>query len=207
MRAVADSCHRAGLEARIVPLPDLPEKGDVSDYLDAGHTAADLFAVVEAASVYAAEPNRQSAPAVETLPMFLARLESRRGIEWLAAELIPQRGHRAVARPAARSQEFLRASTLGVALASGRQVFGCPRFPVQRPVRVAYFTEEDGEHLLAVRLRWLTAKTGVPEHYYVFSRKGFSFDDDAAARGHPDADHGLSAGRPSSSIRSGAIPA
>ena len=35
---VARSCHTAGIEARIVRLPDLRPKGDVSDYLDAGHT-------------------------------------------------------------------------------------------------------------------------------------------------------------------------
>ena len=45
---VARSCHTAGIEARIVRLPDLRPKGDVSDYLDAGHTRADLAALVTA---------------------------------------------------------------------------------------------------------------------------------------------------------------
>jgi KaiC/GvpD/RAD55 family RecA-like ATPase len=45
---VARSCHTAGIEARIVRLPDLRPKGDVSDYLDAGHTRDDLAALVTA---------------------------------------------------------------------------------------------------------------------------------------------------------------
>src|SRR5450759_4689795 len=52
MQAVAQSCLAAGIEARIVELPDLPPSGDVSDYLDAGHTAAELVALCNAATVY-----------------------------------------------------------------------------------------------------------------------------------------------------------
>lgn len=45
---VARSCHTAGLACTIVPLPGLPAKGDVSDWLDAGHTRDDLEALVAA---------------------------------------------------------------------------------------------------------------------------------------------------------------
>ncbi len=57
---VAASCHAAGLRVKIVALPDLPNKGDVSDYLDAGHTKADLFALAKATARY--EPNAMAAP-------------------------------------------------------------------------------------------------------------------------------------------------
>jgi putative DNA primase/helicase len=30
---VASSCHAAGLQVRVVELPDVEEKGDLSDYL------------------------------------------------------------------------------------------------------------------------------------------------------------------------------
>jgi hypothetical protein len=50
--AVARSCHLAGLQVKIVTLPDLPTKGDVSDWLDAGHTKADLVALVKAAPLF-----------------------------------------------------------------------------------------------------------------------------------------------------------
>ena len=40
--SVTDSLTTAGLAAAIVPLPDSPEHGDVSDWLAAGHTVAEL---------------------------------------------------------------------------------------------------------------------------------------------------------------------
>ena len=52
MQAVARSCTAMGMEARIVTLPNLPPKGDVSDFLDAGHTAAELIAHCDAATVF-----------------------------------------------------------------------------------------------------------------------------------------------------------
>jgi hypothetical protein len=52
MQAVARSCTAAGLDARLVTLPDLPPKGDVSDFLDAGHTAGELVALCDATAVY-----------------------------------------------------------------------------------------------------------------------------------------------------------
>ena len=41
-KTVADSCRAAGLLVTLLPLPGLALKGDVSDWLDAGHTAKDL---------------------------------------------------------------------------------------------------------------------------------------------------------------------
>jgi hypothetical protein len=47
--AVARSCLAAGLAVRIVRLPRLPPKGDVSDYLSAGYGKEELLAMVKAA--------------------------------------------------------------------------------------------------------------------------------------------------------------
>lgn len=52
----AASCHAAGLEVKVVELPELPAKGDVSDWLATGHTKADLVALVKAATLYAPAP-------------------------------------------------------------------------------------------------------------------------------------------------------
>jgi putative DNA primase/helicase len=49
---VAQSCHRAGLQVKLVLLPDLPAKGDVSDWLNAGHTKVELVALVKATPLY-----------------------------------------------------------------------------------------------------------------------------------------------------------
>jgi hypothetical protein len=57
---VAASCHKADLEVKVVTLPGVPPKGDISDWLAAGHTRADLIALVKAAPLY--EPST-AAPA------------------------------------------------------------------------------------------------------------------------------------------------
>lgn len=49
---VARSCHAAELKVQIVTLPDLAPKGDVSDWLDAGHTRDELEALVQAAPLW-----------------------------------------------------------------------------------------------------------------------------------------------------------
>jgi hypothetical protein len=56
-RDVARSCFRAGLNVFIVRPPDLPDKGDVSDWLDQGHTKDELISLVPEAEVVTAEPS------------------------------------------------------------------------------------------------------------------------------------------------------
>ncbi|MBI3104107.1 MAG: AAA family ATPase [Candidatus Rokubacteria bacterium] len=48
-RAVARSCLAAGLAVKVIRLPGLPAKGDVSDWLQAGHTREELARVIKAA--------------------------------------------------------------------------------------------------------------------------------------------------------------
>ena len=50
--AIASSCHAAGIIVKLVELPGLPPKGDVSDWLDAGHTRTDLIAIAAATPNY-----------------------------------------------------------------------------------------------------------------------------------------------------------
>jgi len=57
---VARSCYAAGLQVKVVTLPELPEKGDVSDWIDAGHTRAQLLALIKAGAL--CEPTQISAP-------------------------------------------------------------------------------------------------------------------------------------------------
>jgi hypothetical protein len=48
----ARSCHTAGLQVKVVALPGLKEKGDVSDWLDAGHTRAELLEHIKSTPIY-----------------------------------------------------------------------------------------------------------------------------------------------------------
>src|SRR5262249_16438597 len=45
-QAVARAGLAAGLVVKLIRLPDVPHKGDVSDWLDAGHTADELGAII-----------------------------------------------------------------------------------------------------------------------------------------------------------------
>jgi energy-coupling factor transporter ATP-binding protein EcfA2 len=61
--SVAASCHAGGLETRCVDLPGLKAikvGADVTDWLDAGHTPADLAACIKAASLYVPIPKGNS---------------------------------------------------------------------------------------------------------------------------------------------------
>jgi len=59
--SVAAALHKVAATVRLVTLPDLPDKGDVSDWLDAGGDAAQLQALVEVAPLWSppAETSRQ----------------------------------------------------------------------------------------------------------------------------------------------------
>jgi hypothetical protein len=63
---VAPSCLEAGITAKIVELPDLPPKGDVIDWLEAGHTREDILAQVKAAPWF--EPSRTTSTTLIAQP-------------------------------------------------------------------------------------------------------------------------------------------
>lgn len=58
-RKVARALHGKARSIKVIELPDLPEKGDVSDWLAAGHTVEELKAVVEATAEW--QPANESA--------------------------------------------------------------------------------------------------------------------------------------------------
>lgn len=60
---VAASCLGAGLAVKILRLPGLAEKGDVSDWLAGGHDAAELVALETATPAWSAEPAAPDASA------------------------------------------------------------------------------------------------------------------------------------------------
>ena len=64
---VAASCHGHGLEVKIVPLPDVPPKGDVSDYL-ATHGRDELVALVQETSLYTPSTTGRPAPTSSAAP-------------------------------------------------------------------------------------------------------------------------------------------
>jgi putative DNA primase/helicase len=60
---VARSLHGVAVEVRMLELPGLPEKGDVSDWLDAGGTAEELLTLAASAPLW--EPESTGAPLLD----------------------------------------------------------------------------------------------------------------------------------------------
>ena len=116
------------------------------------------------------------APVLENLPAFLKRIQEAPAPAWLVPGLIPDQGI-CLWHGQPRDFKTFCALEVGLALAAGRPAFHHERFRVVQPVRVAYFSEEDPEPLVAARLHWLTVNTGVPTDFYPFIRKCLSFDD------------------------------
>ena len=65
---VARSCQTAGLEVRLVRLPGLQAKGDVSDWLGAGHAADELKRILRETPVWNTEDRRRAGPATGGAP-------------------------------------------------------------------------------------------------------------------------------------------
>jgi archaellum biogenesis ATPase FlaH len=90
-RMVARSCRDAGLWTKIIVLPGLPPKGDVTDYLRT-HTKQDLAALIQAAPEFSAEQPVAAAPklAMTSIADFLREPEDQ--AEWLIDDRIPAGG-------------------------------------------------------------------------------------------------------------------
>lgn len=90
-RMVARSCHDAGLFVKLIALPDLPPKGDVTDFLRT-HTKQDLCALIEAAPDFNPAQLVANPPKLEMVSIrdFLAEPEDQ--TEWLVEDRIPAGG-------------------------------------------------------------------------------------------------------------------
>jgi hypothetical protein len=64
--AVAQDLLQVAKSVKVVHLPDLPEGGDLTDWLDLGHTPEDFFTVVEETEIYAPE---EEEPWPEPIPI------------------------------------------------------------------------------------------------------------------------------------------
>jgi hypothetical protein len=59
---VAASCMAAGLEVRVVELPDLPVHGDVTDWIARGHSRTELDTLVRQAPIWMPAASRNATP-------------------------------------------------------------------------------------------------------------------------------------------------
>jgi len=116
---------------------------------------------------------------VEDVSAFLTRLADAPELVWLIDGLVPAEGL-CLWHGQPRDFKSLCAIEVALALATGRAPFGAERFSVRRPVKVAFFAEEDPERLFAQRLRWMLANTQMPAEgmLFMFIRNSITFDDE-----------------------------
>ena len=63
---VAQSLHGKATSVKVIELPGLPEKGDISDWLDSGGTAEELLRIVQAAPDWQPSPTSDEKPSRNT---------------------------------------------------------------------------------------------------------------------------------------------
>ncbi len=143
------------------------------------------------------EPQLERLPrySFETASRFLERVESQPPPSWLVRELLPDEGI-VVAHGRPRSMKSLFALELFLSVSAGVPAFGSERFASARAVPCAYITDEDGERLVAQRLRWLLAGHGwsaPPDRLHLLVRAGLNLegnrdDQDGLVRAVEDAE-------------------
>jgi 5S rRNA maturation endonuclease (ribonuclease M5) len=120
---IARSCDDAGLFVKRILLPDLPEKGDVSDWLDAGHTKAELVAIIKNAPPFKAHASVVIKPKLELTSLADLLQEPDDAIEWLVDDRIPGGGLVLLAgKPKAGKSTLAR--TLAFCVAAGEPWLG-----------------------------------------------------------------------------------
>jgi RecA-family ATPase len=93
--AVAKSLHNIAASVRVLLLPELPPKGDVSDFLDAGHTVNELDQLADAAPEYVPGGSDQDDLPLPVVPWRDVRLIDWRDRDppdrlWVVPEWIPR---------------------------------------------------------------------------------------------------------------------
>lgn len=89
---IADDCRNAGYRVRLVHLPGLPDKGDVSDWLDQGHTVDELRRVANNTPIYTGGGSLSPVPTPARTPI-LTKLSTVRAerIDWLWPQRLARR--------------------------------------------------------------------------------------------------------------------
>lgn len=165
---VARSVQPYAAGVKIVALPGLEEKGDVSDYLKT-HTAADLLTEIKKAPQW--RPVQSANKLLVDASTFMTAAPEK--IDWLVEGII-ERGANGFFVAVPKGGKSWAAADMLISLA-----LGCPwlEFNVPRPVRCALISREDNPSMTAWRLRHLFPSKGsgsidlLRENLYVNSRK------------------------------------
>jgi hypothetical protein len=168
---VARSLAKVAARIRVVELPGLPRKGDVSDWYAAGGTVEALQALAEAAADWR--------PAVATHFPFILYGDEDRGppLSWLVKGVLVNGGLSAIFGQPGTSKTFAGVD-LGLSVAHGREWFG-------RRVQVGGVVYVSGEGGAGMKLRikaWRAEKVGDERAPFAMVPSSVNlFDDDLGA--------------------------
>lgn len=153
---VAQSIYPVALVVKVVHFPELPEKGDVSDFLEK-HTGEELLKRINAAPRW--RPSEPTSNLLVTAPEFLKNRPV--DFDWIVQGVI-ERGANGVIVADPKAGKSFAAADLSVSLAIGAENWLGLNIP--RSIRVALISREDNPSLTAWRIRSLFAgkATGNP---------------------------------------------
>ena len=151
---VARSVYPYAAGVKIVPLPGLPEKGDVSDYVQS-HGAADLVEEIKQAPRW--HPTTGEDRILISADQFASSTPVE--VDWMVEGII-QRGANGFFCAEPKGGKSWAALDLAISLALG---ISWLEFRVSRPFRVAFVSREDNPSLTAWRLRHLFQGKDAPE--------------------------------------------
>ncbi|MEE9201815.1 MAG: AAA family ATPase [Dehalococcoidia bacterium] len=129
---------------KMVELPGLPAKGDITDWLDAGHTKEELLALVETMPIWKPAPRAvvASPKGLNLTPLAELLAEPPEAVSWLWESTLPTGGLSILAAKPKVGKSTL-ARNLALAVARGEEFLG--RATTQGPVIYLALEEKRGE--------------------------------------------------------------
>lgn len=164
---VARALSPVATQVRVLTLPNLPRKGDVSDWLDAGGTAEDLHRLADAA------PNWKPAVVTRLPAVWWGDEDKQPPLSWLVKGLLIEGGFSTVYGPPGTSKTFL-VLDLALHVAHGRDWFG------RRVAEggVVYVSGEGGSGMRMRMKAWRQEKDGEPGKPFVLVPSSVNLFDD-----------------------------
>src|SRR5262245_44051586 len=176
---VAASLHGKARKVRVFPLPNLPDKGDVSDWLDAGGTKDQLLHMAEAIQEWsppATQHNhggnnqQQSSSAPKPIEEVCIADVQIKSIDWLWSNRIP-RGTITIVEGIEGEGKSTMLCAIGAAITRGQ---GLSDMPLSTPANILWLSAED-DLARVLKPRLLSVGADVKRVFAV--SEPFTFDD------------------------------